>query len=488
MKAFIKDRPISTLIKNFKGRRTVIQLWRFFVPLFVGFAIWLIPMPEGMNPKGWSLFAIFTATILALICRPLPLGAVCLISMVIAVVFQNLDLSQALNGFSTPVIWLVLLVFFIARAFIKTHLGMRIAYFFVSLMGKHTLGLGYGLVATELLIAPVIPSNGARAGGIMFPILKSIAESLGSRVGDGTERRIGAYLTQVCFQGNLITSAMFLTAMAANPMAQSMAKTAGIDITWTNWFIAALVPGLLSIIFVPLILYLVYPPEEKHHPNAKQLAHNKLQEMGPMSCQEWIMVGVFIFMLFFWIFGSRWNIEATTTALIGVSLLILTGVLSWEDVLNEKEAWHIFIWFGILVTMAKYLQVLGFVDWFSHSIGVLMQGFDWQVVFLVIILIYFYSHYFFASNVAHVSAMYAAFLAVSIASGAPPLLSALVLGFFSNLFSSMTHYGSTANVVLYGSGYVPLGTWWALGFLVSIVNLIIWLGGGALWWKALGLW
>ncbi|MDF3034256.1 MAG: 2-oxoglutarate translocator [Alphaproteobacteria bacterium] len=464
------------------------QLWRFFVPLLVGICIWLMPLPPGMDSKAWSLFAIFTATILALICRPLPLGAVCLMSMVIAVMAQDLTLSQALSGFGNPVIWLILLVFFIARAFIKTHLGMRIAYFFVSLIGKHTLGLAYGIVGTELLIAPVIPSNGARAGGIMYPILKSIAESLDSRVGDGTERRVGAYLTQVCFQGNLITSAMFLTAMAANPMAQSMAKAAGVDITWTNWFTAAIVPGLLSIILIPLLLYFVYPPEIKHHPHAMQLAKDKLKEMGPMSRDEWTMVGVFIFMLFFWIFGIYWHIEATTTALIGVSLLLLTNVLSWEDVLNEKEAWHIFIWFGVLVTMANYLQILGFVDWFSLNVGGLIKGYDWEMVFLAIVLVYFYSHYLFASNTAHVGAMYAAFLAVAIASGTPPLLAALVLGFCSNLFSSMTHYGSTASVVLYGAGYVPLGTWWSLGLLVSIANLVIWLGAGGVWWKVLGLW
>lgn len=464
------------------------QLWRFLIPLLVGCGIFLIDLPVGMNPKGWSLFAIFTATILALICRPLPLGAICLISMVTAVCAQNLTLAQALSGFGTPVIWLILLVFFIARAFVKTQLGMRMAYFFVSLIGKHTLGLGYGMIATELLIAPVIPSNGARAGGIMFPILKSIAESLNSRVGDGTERRVGAYLTQVCFHGNLITSAMFLTAMAANPMAQSMAKSVGIDITWTNWFMAALVPGLLSIIFIPLVLYFVYPPEVKHHPDAPQFARNKLKEMGPMKLQEWIMVGVFSFMLFFWIFGAHWGIEATTTALIGVCLLLLTRVLSWDDVLNEKEAWHIFIWFAILVTMAQYLQILGFVNWFSISVGGLIKGYDWKLVFLAIVLVYFYSHYFFASNTAHVGAMYAAFLAVSLTAGTPPLLAALVLGFCSNLFSAMTHYGSTSNVVLYGAGYVPVGTWWAVGFLVSIVNLIIWLGGGSLWWKVLGLW
>jgi DASS family divalent anion:Na+ symporter len=464
------------------------QLWRFLVPVIVGLTIAFSPVPEGMDPKGWFLFAIFTGTILALVCKPLPMGGVALVSMAIAVVTDNLQLSQALGGFGTPVIWLVVFVFFIARSFVKTRLGMRIAYFFVSILGKHTLGLGYGIVATELLIAPVIPSNSARAGGIMYPILKSISESLGSYVGDGTERRVGAYLTQVCFQGNLITSAMFLTAMAANPMAQSMARELGVNITWTNWFTAAIVPGLLSLIIMPLFLYIVYPPLVKHNPHATDFAKKKLAEMGSLSHQELTMVSVFAAMLFLWVFGDRWGIEGTTTALLGVCALLLTKVLTWEDVLNEKEGWHIFIWFGILVTMAKYLQIFGFVDWVSLSVGDYAKGYEWHTVFLAIVLIYFYSHYFFASNTAHVSAMYAAFLAVAMTAGAPPLLAALVLGFCSSLFSSMTHYGSTSNAVLYGTGYVPTGSWWGLGLMVSILNLVIWLGAGGVWWKILGLW
>lgn len=464
------------------------NLWRFFIPLIVGIGIILIPTPHGLSLKGWSLFAIFTATIAALICKPLPLGAISLISMAIAILVHDLNLSQALSGFGSPIIWLIVLVFFIARACIKTRLGTRLAYFFVSILGNHTLGLGYGIVITELLIAPIIPSNSARAGGIMYPILKSISESLGSRVGDGTERKLGAYLTQVCFQGNLISSSMFLTAMAANPMAQSLAKEFDIHITWMNWFTAALVPGLLSIILIPLLLYFVYPPTAKHLPNAPQFAKDNLREMGPISRQEWIMVSVFGFMLFFWVRGHVWGIESTTTALLGVCFLLLSNVLTWEDILDEKEAWHILIWFGTLVTMAKYLQILGCVEYFSHIIGGLVKEFDWHTAFLILILIYFYSHYFFASNTAHVSAMYGAFLGVSIAFGTPPLLAALVFGFFSNLFSSMTHYGSASNVVLYGSGYVSIGKWWTMGLLVSIVNLIIWLGAGSLWWKLLGLW
>eukprot|EP01037_Dinobryon_pediforme_P011206 gene11206-11288_t len=307
------------------------------------------------------------------------MGPIALLGLLMATLTGALNLgTEGLTGFASPVIWLIVLVFFIARGFIKTQLGTRIAYHFVKHLGHKTLGLGYGLIFTETVIAPVIPSN-------------------------------------------LITSAMFLTAMAANPMVQDFAAMQGIQITWANWFLAAL-----------------------EFPEAVTMAKQKLHEMGPMSKAEWTMTGVFFLMLGFWIFG----------------------VLTWKDVLNEHDAWHTLVWLSILVMMSAFLEKFGFIGWFSGHIGSFVAGWPWGTAFLALVLVYFYSHYFFASNTAHVSSMYAAFLAVAIASGTPPLLAALALGFC----------------------YVPIAAWWGVGLVVSFVNLAIWIGAGGVWWKILGMW
>lgn len=449
----------------------------------------MLPAPAGLDPRGWQLFSIFVATIIGIVLKPLPMGAIALFSLLIAVLTGTLTLgTQGLSGYGDEVIWLVVYVFFIARGFINSQLGTRIAYLFVRALGKYSLTLGYGVVLTELFISPLIPSNSARAGGIIYPILKSMAESLGSRPHDGTARQIGSFLVQVSYHGNLITSAMFLTAMAANPMVQKIAASLDVHITWSNWFIGAAVPGMLSIILMPLLLYFVYPPEVKVLPNAIPLAKAKLAEMGPMKPKEWIMIGVFSLMLGLWIFGKDIGVSSTTTALLGLSLLLLLKVVSFDDILKEKDAWHTLIWFAILVTMAKFLNDYGFVEWFSGKMGLYVSNFEWHYAFLLLIVIYFYSHYFFASNTAHVSAMYGAFLSVAISVGAPPLVSALLLGYCSSLFSHMTHYGSSSAVVLFGTGYVPVATWWRLGLIVSILSLVLWVGVGGLWWRVLGWW
>ena len=468
------------------------------ITLAVGAAIWLIPppqvaadaLPQGANMvKAWHLLAIFVATIVGIITKPLPMGAVAILGITAAAVTGTLTIAEALSGFQDATIWLIVLAFFIARGFIKTGLGSRIAYQFVRLLGHKTLGLGYGLIATDLVLAPAIPSNTARAGGVVFPILRSLSTAYGSRPEDGTARKMGAFLTIAAFQGTIITSAMFLTAMAANPLAQKLAGYLCITITWGSWAIAALVPGLASLIVVPYLLYKLYAPEIKSTPAAAGMARDELAKMGAMKADEWMMLGTFVLLLALWIFAPLLGgLNATTAALIGLGVLLLLGVLSWKDVQEETGAWDTLVWFAALVMMAGFLNKLGLVPWFSKSVGDSLTGINWVYAFLALSLVYLYSHYLFASNTAHVGAMYAAFLGVSVAVGTPPLLAALVLAFFSNLMSSMTHYGTGPAPVLFGAGYVDIGTWWKLGLVVSVVNVVIWLVLGGLWWKVLGLW
>jgi hypothetical protein len=260
-----------------------------------GVLIWFIPAPLGVPRNAWQLLAIFLSTIVGIITQPLPLGAVALLGLGAAVLTRTLTFAAAFSAFGDPIPWLIALAFFFARGFIKTGLGKRVAYAFVSAFGGSSLGLGYALVFAEAVLAPAIPSVSARAGGIFLPLVKSLCEACGSRSGDGTERRLGAWLMLTCFQTSVVSSAMFLTAMAANPLSANLtAGTIGQGIGWTLWAKAAIVPGLLSLVLVPLILYVIYPPEMKSSPDAPRLAKEQLAKMGPMTKQETIMAGTLL--------------------------------------------------------------------------------------------------------------------------------------------------------------------------------------------------
>lgn len=456
--------------------------------LVVGAAIWFIPVPIGLKPVAWKLFAIFVATILGFILQPLPIGSIAFISITFTMLAGVLKPAEALSGFGNNTIWLIVSAFLFAKGFIKTGLGRRIAYMLIKKMGDSTLKLGYTIVLSDLIISPATPSNAARAGGIIFPIVRSLASAFDSEPGPSA-RRVGSFLIQAGYHGNAITSAMFMTSMAGNPLIALLALQAlNINITWGQWALAALVPGLLSLLVIPYFLYKVYPPELKETPEAKVLATKELETMGAMSIGEKIVAGIFVGALVLWSTSQYTKLDATVVAMLAVSVMMVTQVLEWKDVLDEKGAWDTLIWMGALVGLADYLSKLGFIPWFSKVVSASIVGIPWFPAFMVLLVIYMYAHYGFASLTAHITAMYSAFVTVAVAAGVPVYLAALALAFMSNLCMSLTHYAAAPAPIYFGAGYVSQGTWWKLGFWVSVINMIIWVGLGSLWWKVLGLW
>lgn len=456
-----------------------------------GVLLWFVPAPAGVSRNAWQLLSIFLATIVGIITQPLPLGAVALLGLGACVLTKTLTFAAAFSAFGDPIPWLIALAFFFARGFIKTGLGNRIAYQFVKLFGSSSLGLGYSLVFSEALLAPAIPSVSARAGGIFLPLVKSLCVACGSNVGDGTENRLGSWLMLTCFQTSVISSAMFLTAMAANPLAANLTQnTIAQSISWMDWAKAAIVPGLVSLLVVPLLLFIIYPPTIKSSPDAPKLAREKLEKMGPMSKNEIIMSVTLLLTVGLWVFGGVLNVDAVTAAILGLAVLLVTGVVTWKECLAESVAWDTLTWFAALIAMAGYLNKYGLISWFSQTVVKFVGGLglSWQASFGILVLLYFYSHYFFASGAAHIGAMFTAFLSVASALGTPPFFGAMVLSFLSNLMGGLTHYGIGSAPVFYGANYVPLAKWWGYGFVISVVNILIWLGVGGVWWKAIGLW
>lgn len=467
--------------------------------------IWfVIPVPDGVSPNAWQLLALFVGTIAAIIGKAMPIGAISIVAIALVALTEVTNpgnpkaaLADALSGFSNDLIWLIGISVMISISLSKTGLGSRIGYFLISLVGKKTIGIAYALGFSETILAPVTPSNTARGGGIIHPVMKSIATSFDSKPDDGTSNKIGKYLALVNYNINPITSAMFITATAPNPLIVSLVfEGSGFKITWGMWAIAAIVPALFSLFIIPLVIYLIYPPEIKKTPDAPQFAREKLSSLGPISLPEQITMGVFTILLLLWagipalLLGDSFEVSPTVAAFIGLAILLITGVISWNDVLANKGSWDTIVWFAALVMMAGFLGKLGLVSWLAQTVGGGIDdlGIHWTLSILILLLIYVYSHYFFASTTAHITAMFGAFYIAGIALNAPPMFWAFILGFASSIMMSLTHYGTGTAPIIFGSGYTTLGEWWKTGFVTSVVNLIIWIFIGGIWWKCLGYW
>lgn len=464
--------------------RPIPLLWT----LFIGVSIWFSPVPEGLDIKAWHMLAIFSATIVGAITSPLPLAPTVLCGMVTAICTGTASFSAMFQSFSSPTVWLVCLAFFLASGVIRCGLAKRAAYFCVGALGKSTVGLAYGLALGEALLAPLVPSVAARAGGILFPLVSALAGDYDDGRPLSKGNRTARFLILVVFQCSAISSALFLTSMAANPLMAQLAADLNISLGWGEWAWATIVPGIASLLIAPLVVYVVSRPGHLATPEAPKRAKQMLAEMGPVSTAEWRMLGVFSVVLSLWLFGPPYGINSTTAVIIGILLMIVFGLLEWEGCLGEKKAWDTLLWLGGFVAMGTELKSLGFFDWMGLQVGSSLGTLSWGVGFPVLCLIYYYSHYLFASNTAHVVGMYFVCLVTAVQIGAPPKVAALSFAVISNLFGGLTHYGNASAPLYFATGYCSLSHWWKVGFVVSVVNFIVWAVVGMAWWKCIGLW
>lgn len=452
-----------------------------------GLLLYFLPWP-AFTATQQHLLAIFAATILALIVRPVPMGVSVMIAATLLLLTDTLPADTVMSGFGHPTVWLMFSAFLFARAITTTGLGGRIAYLFISRFGQTSLTLGYSVAVSDLVLAPVVPSDTARGGGIMAPIVRNLAQALGSEPGP-TANRIGTYLTLVGFHCTYAASAMFLTGMAANPLIAHFAKTvAGVELTWGRWALAAAVPGLCTFAIVPWLLHQLSPPDLRETEHARAHARGRLQQLGPMNRKERLLVGIMLVVVSGWITAPWHGLGNTAVALGGVCVILLIRVVSWEELLGDKRAWDSLIWFAVLLMMAEQLNEQGVIGIISSTVFSQMQGWPWPLAMAALAVAYLYAHYTFASMTAHVSALYPGFLAAALAAGVPAALAVWPLAFFSNLNAGITHYGTGSAPVYFGAGYVSQGDWWSIGFIVSVVNVAIWFGVGLPWWHAIGLW
>lgn len=462
--------------------------FRAGVPIAAGVLLALIPAPAGLEPHAWHYFAVFVAVILAVITEPVPSAAVGLMGVtfvgVTQLVFTPAQLASpsfrapseaikwALSGFANSTVWLIFGAFVFAMGYEKTGLGRRVALVLVKTLGGRTLGLGYAIAFTDLLLAPFTPSNTARSAGTLFPVLRSIPELYGSRPGE-SPRRIGAYLMWVAFAATCVTSSMFVTALAPNPLAlELMRKINGVDVTWMQWFRAFLPIGGPLLLALPLLVYWIFPPGVKTSVEVPAWAARELAAMGGVTRREGIMAGLVLVALALWIGGARF-VDPTIVALVAIVLMLCTGVVTWDEILANTRAWNVLTWFATLVVLGDGLSKVGFAAWFGAHAAGWVEGFSPTVVLVLLVICFFVLHYLFASLTGHVTALMPVLLAAGAAvPGMPVRTLALLFAFSLGLMGVLTPYATGPAPVYYSCGFLTRREFWRLGLVFGAIFLV----------------
>lgn len=461
------------------------KLIKGLIPIAVAVLIWLLPVPEGLKPQAWTYFALFVGVVVGLIIEPVPAALVGLIGIAVAcllrvgapipasgVVSPAAAINWGLSGFANSTVWLIFVAFMFALGYEKTGLGKRIALILVKKLGRSTLGLGYACAIADGILAPFIPSNSARSGGTLYPIIMSIPPMFNS-LPDQEPRKIGAYLVWVSLASTCVTSTMFYTGLAPNLLAMSVVKAANVpSVDWMGWFMAA-APAAIPLFFLtPLLTYWIYPPTLKGSPEVPAWAAKELEKLGPLTRNETIMGLLAVLALVLWIGGDYFRINGTTAALVVLCLMVLLGVVSWNDITANKQAWSVLAWFGTLVALASGLKNVGFLDWFAKHSVMMMSGFSPTMVGLGLVIIFYVGHYFFASTTAHVTALLALFITTAAAvPGIPVPQLALVLMLSLGFMGIITPYGTGPSPIWYGANYIKTSEFWFLGAVFGLLYL-----------------
>ncbi|MFG1172808.1 anion permease [Erwiniaceae bacterium CAU 1747] len=480
------------------------KIWKSLTPLIVLAVMLLIPVPDGMPPQAWHYFAVFVAMIVGMILEPIPATAISFIAVTICVITSHCVLFDAseladpefnagkqalkwgLAGFSSSTVWLVFGAFIFALGYEVTGLGRRIALFMVKFMGKRTLTLGYAIVIIDVMLAPFTPSNTARTGGTVFPVIKNLPPLFQSFPNDPSSKRIGGYLMWMMVIGTSLSSSMFITGAAPNVLGlEFVAKIAGIHISWLQWFLSFLPVGIILLIVAPWLSYLLYKPEITHSEEVSNWAGEALKEMGRLTRQELTLIALVLLSLGLWVFGGK-IINATAVGLLAVSLMLALHVVPWKAITQYHSAWNTLVNLATLVVMANGLTRSGFIDWFANTMSRHLEGFSPSGTVVALVLVFYFAHYLFASLSAHTATMLPMILAVGKGiPGVPMEHLCLLLVLSIGIMGCLTPYATGPGVIIYGCGYVKSKDYWRLGAIFGVVFISLLLLVG---WPILALW
>ncbi len=452
---------------------------KLLAPVLVVLVMWFIPAPEGLTQNAWHFLAIFLAVVVGLILEPIPaaligFAGVALIAALGLIGNPTMSINWALSGFSNSVIWLIFAAFMFALGYKKTGLGKRVSLLMVKYMGKSTLGLGYAVAFSDLVLAPFMPSNTARSAGTIYPIAINIPQIFNS-LPNNEPRKIGSYITWVAIASTSVTSSMFLTALAPNLLAVDlMGRHTQHTLTWMEWA-TIMVPIMIPLfLLTPWLTYVIYPPTQKKSPEAPKWAAEELKKLGNVTFKEYLMAGLAVVALVLWIFGKEIGINATTTAICVMTVMVLTGIISWDDLLSEKAAFNVFIWFATLVALADGLKRVGVLDFIGKNSESMLSGLDTMALIISLLVLFYVLHYFFASTTAHVTALVPLFMVIATTFiPADQIIPFMVLLAGSlGVMGIITPYGSGPNPIWYGAGYISQAKWWGLGAIFGGLYLI----------------
>lgn len=394
--------------------------------------------------------------------------------IVIASVTGTVNVNNCFSGFTNVVPWLLFAVLSVSSVITSTTLGLRLAYFFMKKFGSSVIGLSYSIAFTELLIAPMLPSNTARAASVGLPLATSLAKYISSNVSGVSEKSIGQYLSVFYSFCNTISSGLFYTAMISNALIPEITASAGIKFTWGSWFKYMVIPYTIILLLMPIILKILCNPKVAKLDELQKNAEENYDKLGTVSSKEKVILSIFGGMLILWVLADYIHIPVLATTLLGLCTFVFLGILSMKDMLSNYNTFNSMMLLGILISLVNCLVSTGVIDWFNSFISNCLTGLPTSASYILLTAIYFYAQFFFTGESAKIVALYAPFFTTGLSLGINPIMLAVTLASFSSASDFLATYVCPTSLTMSSIGYVSLQKWVKIGGVMSIIFLSVW--------------
>ncbi len=459
--------------------------WGVPLAVLVSVLVWFAPQPASLSLAGHHALSLFAGVFVLYLTEAIPLAITSLMVVPAAVLMKVVPVKEALTGFSSTSVWLIVGAFILASAMVKTRLAERITWHILRTIGFTPTRVTLGITMANIVLAFLIPSSTARTA-VLLPVCLGIASVM---CGEGRTKFAINLLLTLAFT-NATIGAGILTATVPNPVTVDFLAKAGTHITYTDWLLYGFPPALIMTFVTWFVIQRIFPPEAAREGLGESVAHERLAEMGPTTNAEWRAFAVFILVLLGWVSGAWTKFDSTVVCLVGVGLLCLPkfGVLDWPYI-NRHTSWQVVMVAGGGITLGDILMKTGAAKWLAVTIfhGLGLQALGVLALLLALMVVIQYLHVVFVGTTAMATAFLPIVLALAQTAKIDPLVLVLPAGMIIGGYPVLMFYNTLPNIIIYGTGKLKVGDFPKVGVLISFIACVVYALCAVTYWRWLGL-
>jgi len=368
--------------------RKVFDLRKLLIVLGLTGLVLVLPTPEGLSETGHRALAlfIFTGSILALEPAPLPIAALLVPVMQIALGIDTVN--NAFAPFGTPVVFLILGSLFLAEALRKHGLTRRLALYAILLSKGRFEYLLLGLMLITGGLSMFVLNTATAA--VLIPVAITIAQQL-PRPEDGRKALIVLMLA-IGYSSSVGAIATMMgsgeNAIASGLLAQDSA------FGFVDWMKYGLPVVLLLLPMIWLLLPRIFKLPRLTIDT--QPAAQEIERLGRLSNPEREIIVVLLLSVSLWVTGASLEtffqlpptiLSSAVVAIGAVALLSLEEIINWNDLRGVN--WGIFFVIGAGLTLGDALTKTGASLWFANLLAPTLEQLPYMFSLAVLILLAF---------------------------------------------------------------------------------------------------